>query len=54
MYHCLLRDLVKAAEVAFPNWPSFLLPLLVKAYEYDTGNPEDDALTRKLINELVS
>lgn len=23
-------------------------------YNYDTGNPEDDALTRKLINVLVS
>lgn len=30
------------------------LAVVGQAYDYDTGNPEDDALTRGLINELVS
>lgn len=29
-------------------------PFRVQAYEFDTGNEQDDKLTRELINELVS
>lgn len=34
-------------------WCGFTL-FLMQAYEFDTGNEEDDKLTRALINELVS
>lgn len=34
--------------------PFFFSCFFLQAYEFDTGNAEDDKLTRDLINELVS